>query len=224
MPFSLLQPLSELPLVAIDVETTGIGPERGDRIIELAMVRIERGQITAEYQQLLDPRRRIGARISALTGITQNMVSGQPTFADELDRMEPLLSGAVILGHNVAFDLAFLRAEFRRCGRELFGDWMNAIAIVDTLRLARRRFGRGGNGLGQLARRLGVGAVAAHRALGDAHTTRMVFQRLLEPYGGWRISLCDLLILQGPAMRLPQWRLRLSDGNAPQAEPLNMVM
>jgi hypothetical protein len=73
---------------------------------------------------------------------------------------------------------------------------------MDTVRIARRRFGRGGNGLQQLAPRLGVFPTVAHRALADAQTTAMVFERLMEPVGGWEMCLCDALREQGGPMGL----------------------
>jgi DNA polymerase III epsilon subunit family exonuclease len=202
MPFSLLQPLHEIPIAVVDVETTGASADFGDSVIELGIVRIERGQKVAEYQQLLDPQRRIGPGITALTGITQAMVTGQPRFVDELPRVTELLSGAAILGHNVRFDLSFLNKEFRRCGREMPGVLGPRVPVLDTVRVARRRFGRGGNGLGRLARRLGIEPAIAHRALADAQTTHLVFEKLLEPIGGWGTCLCDVMREQGGPMGL----------------------
>jgi DNA polymerase-3 subunit epsilon len=201
MPFSLLQPLREIPLAFVDVETTGASAEWGDRIIEIGVVRLEAGQRVAEYQQLLDPGRRIGPGIVALTGISQQMVDGQPRFADELPRLIQLLSGTIVLGHNVRFDLSFLAAEFRRSGKDL-ADELGSLPVLDTVRIARRRFGRGGNGLQNLSRRLGIEPVTAHRALADAQTTALLFDRLMESVGGLGISLVDAITQQGGPMGL----------------------
>lgn len=201
MRFSLLQPLSEIPLAFVDVETTGASAELGDRVIEVGIARLERGTVVGRYQQLIDPERRIGPAISALTGITPAMVTGQPTFAAQLTAMLPLLRGAMILGHNVRFDLSFLEREMRRCGLQIAAALDDA-PVGDTVRIARRRFGRGGNGLQPLARRLGIPPTVAHRALADALTTASVFERLLEPVGGWACSLCDALREQGGPMGL----------------------
>src|SRR5215216_646421 len=144
MPMSLLQPIREIPLAFVDVETTGASADFGHRVIEIGISRVENGQVTAEYERLFDPQRKISAGVTALTGITQAMVTGQPVFTDELPRMLELLQGAIVVGHNVRFDLGFLRKEFRRARRgemiELLGD----VPVLDTVRIARRRFGRGG--------------------------------------------------------------------------------
>jgi DNA polymerase III epsilon subunit family exonuclease len=202
MPFSLLHPLSQIPIAVIDVETTGASADFGHRVIELGIVRIEQGQKAAEYQQLFDPGRRLSPGITELTGITQEMVDGQPRFIDQLDRVTELLNGAVILGHNVRFDLSFINKEYRRCGKDLSAVLGPSVQVLDTVRIARRRFGRGGNGLGRLALRLGVEQVAAHRALADAQTTHLVFEKLLAPVNGWATCLCDAMREQGGPMGL----------------------
>jgi DNA polymerase-3 subunit epsilon len=201
MPFSLIQPLREIPLAFVDVETTGASAAFGHRVIELGIVRIENGKVVGEYQQLIDPGRRVGANITALTGISQEMVSGQPGFAAQLPAALDLLRGAVVVGHNVRFDLSFLDREFSRSGRrmiEVLGD----VPVLDTVRIARKRFGRGGNGLQQLAPRFGIQPTAAHRALADAQTTALLFEKFLEPAGGWGVMLCDAMAQQGGPMRL----------------------
>jgi DNA polymerase III epsilon subunit family exonuclease len=201
MPSSLLQPLGEIPLAFLDVETTGASADFGHRVTELGIVRMEGGQVVGEYQQLIDPQRKISPGVSALTGITNEMVAGQPRFGEQLPAALPLLQGAVVVGHNVRFDLSFLLREFRRSGSdmaELLGD----VPVLDTVRIARRRFGRGGNGLQRLAPRVGIAPTGAHRALADAQTTAMVFQRLLEPIGGWGACLCDVMAAQGGPMGL----------------------
>jgi DNA polymerase III epsilon subunit family exonuclease len=202
MPFSLLQPLAQVPIAVIDVETTGASADLGDRVIELGVVRIENGRRVAEYQQLLDPQRRISPGITALTGISPAMCEGQPRFTEVADRLTELLAGAAVLGHNVRFDLSFITKEYRRAGRDLPTVLGPGVPVLDTVRVARRRFGRGGNGLGRLARRLNIEPVVAHRALADAQTTHLVFEQLMMPVGGWSMALCDAIAEQGGPMGL----------------------
>src|SRR4051812_19500909 len=150
MRFPPPQPLRDIPLAFLDVETTGASADFGHRVIELGIVRMEGGRVVAEYQQLMDPQRRISAGVTALTGIAQSMVDGQPTFTDQLPRAMELLRGAAVLGHNVRFDLSFLRKEFRRSRKDITVE-LGDVPVMDTVRIARKRFGRGGNGLQQLA-------------------------------------------------------------------------
>ena len=202
MSISLVQCLRDTPLAFVDVETTGASADFGHRVIEIGICRVEGGRVVAEYQQLIDPQRRISLGVTAMTGITQAMVGGQPTFSDQFPAMLPLLQGAVVLGHNVRFDLSFLRREFRRCGTELTAALGEGVHVLDTVRIARRRFGRGGNALQSLAPRLGFQPAVAHRALEDAQTTHFVFEKLMEPVGGWGCCLCDAIREQGGPMGL----------------------
>ena len=202
MPISLVQSLRDTPLAFLDVETTGASADFGHRVIEIGVCRLEGGRCVAEYEQLIDPQRRISPGVTAMTGITQAMVTGQPTFTDQFLRLLPLLEGAVLLGHNVRFDLGFLRKEFRRCGREIAAALGEGVHVLDTVRIARRRFGRGGNALQSLAPRLGYQPDVAHRALADAKSTAFVFEKLMEPVGGWDVCLCDAIREQGGPMGL----------------------
>jgi DNA polymerase III epsilon subunit family exonuclease len=217
--FSLIRKLREMPLAFVDVETNGCSAAWGDRVIEIGIVRYENGQISAEYQQLIDPRRRISPQITMLTGITAAMCMGQPTFAQQLSAMLPCLAGAVVVGHNIRFDLAFLGHEMDRARMPML-ETLGKAPVLDTLRLARRRFGRGGNGLEKLSRRLGIQAVGAHRALADAKTTALVLQELLNPLGGWDLTLADVFLHQGGAMHLKlSPKSRVVDEPAQAAEP-----
>jgi DNA polymerase III epsilon subunit family exonuclease len=198
---SLLQPLREIAIAIVDLETTGASAEFGDRVIEIGIARVENGHIVSQYEQLVDPQRRISAGVTALTGITQEMVSDRPTFADRMVEILPLMKGAIVVGHNVRFDLSFLHREFRRARLDMVQELDHA-HVMDTVRIARKRFGRGGNGLQTLCRRLGYVPPIAHRALADVITTHFVLEKLLEPVGGWDLKLCDALLQQGGPMGL----------------------
>jgi len=150
MLFSLLQTLRETPIAVLDIETTGASAEFGHKIIELGIVRIERGQVVRRYEQLIDPQRKVTKVVTALTGISQAMVDGKPTFSQQLPAAMEMLRGAAVMGHNIRFDLSFLNREFRRCGMSL-KDELSDAPVFDTVRIARKRFGCVGNALQVLA-------------------------------------------------------------------------
>jgi DNA polymerase-3 subunit epsilon len=219
---SLLSRLSHVPLVFLDVETTGASTTCGDRITEVAALRIENGQVVDAYAQLVNPCRPIWPGVIALTGITNEMVADEPRFVDIADTVAAKLSNAIIVGHNVCFDLGFMAAEFRRAKIQI--DQLFEInKVLDTVRLARRVFGRSGNGLQKLAARLNIAVDTAHRALADCHTTAGVFREMLEPLGGGQMTLADAILLQGgpcgfnaapPAIDLPlELQEALADGS-----------
>ena len=214
---SLLDKLSQRAVAVVDVETTGASPRFGDRVTEVGVARYEGGEVVQRYQRLVDPRRRIAPGVVALTGITQEMVDGQPTFADRLPEVVDVMRGAVVVGHNVRFDLGFLSAEFRRAGTTMTSELATAgnPHVLDTVRIARRRFGRGGNGLQVLSRRLGVVPTTAHRALADAETTGQVLEKLLEPQGGFNCPLVNALQAQGGPMEFEPKVAEADDGDLP---------
>src|SRR6266545_3724520 len=108
MGISLLDKLHSTPLVFVDVETTGASVDFGDRVIEIGMLRIENGREAGRVDQLVNPGRRISPGVVALTGITNQMVEGQPTFEQVLPRVLEMMCGAVVVGHNVRFELCFI--------------------------------------------------------------------------------------------------------------------
>lgn len=158
-----------------DTETTGLYPERGDRALELAVVRVRAdGTTVARYETLLNPGRPAGA--THIHGIRDADVRDAPTFADVAADVLPLLAGTVLVAHNAAFDFAFLETECRRAG----------LAIGDPLRfctvLASRRLcgGLASHRLANVCGFLGVALDAAHSAMADCTATAHVFLRLFD--------------------------------------------
>ncbi len=201
--------LLDVPICVLDVETTGASIDYGDRVTELGIVRIERGEVVARYEQLVNPGRRISGGASAITGITSEMLADQPAFCDVWEHARVLLQGSILVGHNVGFDLSFLAGECRRfCGA--LCDALGDIHVLDTVRIARKQLGRGGNGLQRLAGRLGLAPASAHRAMVDCETTAGVLHKLIEPHGAWQITVQRACELQGGAWMLSDVRTRTS--------------
>ncbi|HEX8323369.1 MAG TPA: exonuclease domain-containing protein [Tepidisphaeraceae bacterium] len=194
--------LFDLPLCVIDVETTGASIAYGDRVTEIGVARIEGGQVVATYQQLLNPGRPVSPGAAAVTGITNDMLVDQPTFCDVWPGVRAMLKDTVLIGHNVHFDIGFFDGECRKLGNPLRGE-VGEYALLDTLRLANKQFGRGGNGLQKLAARLEVAVSTAHRALADCLTTFAVFEKMIAFRGGWDLTLAQVLAMQGGPSRPP---------------------
>jgi DNA polymerase III subunit epsilon len=167
--------LEECAFAVVDVETTGMKAAGDDRITEIAVVVVHGTRRDVVFESLVNPGRPIPARICELTGISQNMVDGAPTFADIADQILAALAGRVFVAHNARFDWGFVGAEVRRT-RDLSLDGPR----LCTVRLARRLVrGEPSYSLGALAVRLGLEFAARHRAAGDALVTGMLLQRLL---------------------------------------------
>jgi DNA polymerase III subunit epsilon len=189
----------------LDVETTGLQPSR-QRIIEIAIARFSGGAVTNRWESLCSPGRRVPAYITKLTGIDDDLLEEAPTFEAIADTVIELLTDAVVVGHNVEFDLGFLNAELERAGRTPIVN-----ERVDTLALATRLLpGLRKPTLSALAERVGVSGQprAKHRAGPDAALTGMVAVALFEHArdAGFQ-SLDELKSIARPVTRRPRERM-----------------
>ncbi|MBK8431050.1 MAG: hypothetical protein IPL28_07005 [Chloroflexi bacterium] len=102
--------LAQTAWVVLDTETTGLAPGLGNRVVEVAAVRLENGRRVAEFQQLINPERPQEARAAEITGLADEHLRDQPTFAEIAPRLQQFLEGAVIIAHNASFDANFFGA------------------------------------------------------------------------------------------------------------------
>jgi len=162
-------------IVVIDVETTGLSPLGGDRIVEIGAVKIENGAVKQEFSSLVNPGIRMSISAGKINGITDEMLEDAPDPEIVFSKFSRFVGNACIVAHNASFDLSFIRAEMARLG---FG--FNPPHQC-ALRLSRRRFPELPNYrlitvarhvLGSLPENLHL-----HRALDDA---RLVAQMWLE--------------------------------------------
>lgn len=105
--------------VVIDVETTGNSPKKGDKIIQIAAVVIENGQITERFSKYINPNKSIPAFIEQLTGISNQMVENEQPFEAVAEEVFQLLDGAYFVAHNIHFDLGFVKYELHKAGFQL---------------------------------------------------------------------------------------------------------
>ncbi len=185
-------PLFEVPFCVLDLETTG-GSAATCEITEIGAVKFVGGEEVGRFQTLVNPGVPIPPYITVLTGLTQAMVVEAPKIGEALPSFLEFLGDAVVVGHNVRFDLSFLNAAAERLG---YGRLPHRSA--DTVALARRL-------LRSEVRNLKLSTLAAyfrspvapiHRALDDARATAHVFWALLERAGTLGVShLEDLLQL-----------------------------
>ena len=185
-------PLSQVTFVVLDVETTGGSPTSAS-LTEVAAARYRGGELLATYQTFVRPDERIPPYITSLTGISDAMVADAPRIGEMLPSFLEFLGGAVVVGHNVRFDLSFLNHALRSTGRERLAN-----ATVDTLALARRlvRDMVPNCKLGTLAATLRLPHQPSHRALTDVLATGDLLHALIERAGSYGIvGLEELLDL-----------------------------
>ncbi|MBA5638779.1 3'-5' exonuclease [Duganella sp. LX20W] len=159
------------PIVMIDFETTGLSPDMGDRITEVAALRIAGGQVVERYVSLINCNVRIPAFITGLTGITQAMVDSAPPVARVVPELLDFIGSDTLSAHNASFDEKFLRAESARLGLA-----PAHTGLVCSLKLSRRVFPQlASYKLGNLSEQLGIRfRSAAHRAESDAEVAAEV--------------------------------------------------
>ena len=172
-------PLGEMDFVVVDVEATGGSPARGDRLTEIAAIRVQGGEIKGSFESLINPGRPIPPAVTSLTDITQEMVEGAPRFSEVVDQLRAILEGAVFVAHNASFDWRFLQAEFEHCrGGRLGGE------CICTLRLARRLHPElPRRSLRALTDYYAISFETWHRAGPDARATTELFGRFLKRLG-----------------------------------------
>ena len=163
--------------VAFDTETTGLSAQR-ERIIEIGAVKFDRSGEIARFGTLLDPERPIPAKITEITGITDDMVREMPTAKAAVPDFLEFSKGCVVVAHNAPFDLQFLNWELIRLGLDTLQN-----RTVDTLRLSRAVFPRLKCWKQPfLAETLSIPVREAHRAWDDARVCMEIFVKMVgEP-------------------------------------------
>ncbi len=201
-------PLFEVPFCVVDLETTGGSPASCE-ITEIGAVRYEGGDLVGTFQTLVNPGAEIPPFITVLTGITQAMVVEAPRVTEALPSFLEFLGDAIVVGHNVRFDLSFLNAAALRLG---YGRLPHR--SVDTAALARRLVRREVRNLklSSLAAHFRSPVTPNHRALEDARATAHVFFALLERAGAIGITHLEDLLALPTARGNPQYgKIALAD-------------
>lgn len=154
----------------IDFETTGLSP-RSCEIIELAAIRVRNNMLVDRYQMLVKPQMSLDPFITRLTGISDKMLETAPPITEVLPDFLAFLGSDVLMGHNINFDLGFLKAvapDFEA-------------RYIDTMQISRRvarEYPR--HRLQDLCSRYGVRNNSAHRAMGDCMATWQCYLKLKE--------------------------------------------
>ncbi|NRG43198.1 ATP-dependent DNA helicase DinG [Bacillus sp. CRN 9] len=153
--------------VVIDLETTGNAPKKGDKMIQFAAVVVENGEIIDQFSSLIQPNQSIPPFIEELTGLTDDMVKGAPTFDEIAPKVLKMLDGAYFVAHNVLFDLSFLQEELIDAGYNGFYG-----PVLDTVELARILLpSEDSYKLSDLANQFGLNHDRPHQADSDAYVT-----------------------------------------------------
>ena len=166
--------LSEIKFACLDTETTGLSPEEGGKICEVAVSVSQGGRVLEEFSTLINPGMPMHPDVIAIHGITNEMVASAPSFGEVLPKLLSVLDDCVVVAHNADFDVGFLKNEFAQCGMRF-----PPYPVLDTLKLARKSGLFSRNNLGYIAQDLGINAQGWHRAMADTKMAEQIFYYFL---------------------------------------------
>ncbi|MCD6356374.1 MAG: 3'-5' exonuclease, partial [Anaerolineaceae bacterium] len=158
------------PAVALDIETTGLDPNR-DAIIEIGAVKFDGTQVVDQWQKLINPQRTIPQLITQLTGITNQMVASCPPISEVIQDFGSFVGGLPVIGHNIVFDLSFLNLQYDFSLNHIHDTFQIATIVLPTA----SRYS-----LASLIEEMGIENLSPHRAKEDAEAALAVFLRLLD--------------------------------------------
>jgi len=182
--------------IVLDTETTGLDPDQGHRIVEVACIELDNHLPTGEhFHSYVNPQRDMPEDARRIHGLSEDFLRQHPSFTEIAEALVGFLGDSPLIIHNAAFDLKFLNAELAAVDLEPLA----ADRAVDTLDLARRKFPGAQNSLDALCRRFAIdnSARTRHGALLDAELLAEVY---LELIGGRQPDLA-LARAQQPGRR-----------------------
>ena len=183
--------LSEAKLVVLDVETTGLSPAMGDRVVELGMIACRGPTEISCTSHLINPGQPILRNAQQVHGISDQDVSECPPFKEIAEEVESALVDSWIVGHNVRFDIGFIAMELQQAGCTGV-----PLGCLDTCQLASALWDFPNYKLETVVNALCIPTTRLHRALDDASVTREVFHRVIQELGGWEaLTIDDLMRL-----------------------------
>ena len=165
--------------IFFDTETTGLNPESGDRVVDIGLVEMVNRQLTGRHLHFyLNPERDMPEEAFRVHGLSSEFLADKPKFAQIVEEFLAFIEGAELVAHNAAFDVGFINAELKRCGRPPLHECVDN--VLDTLLMARDMFPGKANSLDALCRRLEVDNSnrGLHGAVKDAELLAEVYIRL----------------------------------------------
>ncbi len=170
------RPLAALAYTVFDTETTGLSPSEGDEIVSIGAVRIVNGRLLEHevFEQLVNPRRPMSPEATRITGIESAMLESQPTIERVLPAFRDFCADTVLVAHNAAFDMRFLRLKEQATGVTFTQPVLDTLLLSAVIHPHIEE-----HGLEAIAGRMGVNPIGRHTALGDAIMTSEVFLRMI---------------------------------------------
>ena len=159
----------------MDTETTGLDPQKGDRVIEVGIVEMIGRKFTGEKLHVyINPQRGMDEEVIRIHGISEAFLADKPTFDQVAQALYDFMDGAEVIAHNASFDMNFLNMEFSKVG---MADFAERVHVTDSLMMAKQQYPGQKNTLDALVRRLNVGKQdrTFHGALLDSEILAEVY-------------------------------------------------
>lgn len=168
--------MSEIEYVIFDTETTGMRPQDGHAIVEIAAERIRGREVVETFDSIVNPGRKMDPEAAAIHGITQEIIDqeGRPLI-EVIPAFMVFCSGATLVAHNIKFDLGFINKHLVDLGLPPLAN-----ETLDTIELAKSKVFVASYSLAYLAKHFAIPQPTAHRALADVQVTRELFFKLLD--------------------------------------------
>ncbi|MFH1777310.1 MAG: 3'-5' exonuclease [Candidatus Omnitrophota bacterium] len=168
--------LQDAVFVVFDVETTGLSAFSGDKICEIAAMKIKGKEIIEHFYSLVNPQRPIGEGAFRIHGITIDLLSNAPTIEDILPDFLKFIKNTVLVAYNADFDISFINAALLQQNQPRLTN-----RAIDLLNMARRLMpGMPRYNLGSIARAIGVSFANSHRARIDCELANKIFLYFIE--------------------------------------------
>lgn len=181
----------------MDTETTGLDPQKGDRVIEVGIVEMIGRKFTGEKLHVyINPQRGMDEEVIRIHGISEAFLADKPTFDQVAQALYDFMDGAEVIAHNASFDMNFLNMEFSKVG---MADFAERVHVTDSLVMAKQQYPGQKNTLDALVRRLNVGKQdrTFHGALLDSEILAEVY--LAMTGGQVTLAIEDDLQMDGVA-------------------------
>ena len=168
--------IKDIEITVFDTETTGLEPETGDRVVEIAAIKLKAAKPIAEFQALVNPGREISAAAFNVNKITPEMLATAPQIQQIMPDFLKFIQGSCICSYNAGFDLRFMNNELKILGLAALDDFV----VVDILKMARRLMpGLERYALWFVAEKLGIKTKQEHRAMSDVGMTVDILGRFM---------------------------------------------
>lgn len=164
--------------VIFDLETTGLSPQRGDRVIEIGAVAFENGLKLKEFQSLININKKIPPKAQAIHGISNEMIRGERSASEVFPEFHSFIKDSVLIAHNASFDYRFLNHELGQLGLPFHNKQ------ICTLKLSRKLYPKLPNHKLETVYRHLIGSlpenINMHRALDDARMLTEIWMEMLK--------------------------------------------